>query len=252
MKKFKVLDGWTEKSDNQILELVRELRSYFKQEYSKNIANFYREDYDLIFESESSAVPARFLVMMEFDVKKTAKLVNECFLKRKTDRVRAITEEECDEPMLNMFREDAKDAKGNSLLIMDVKSHIKYDTKSGGYIRQKNAILFICERLFEKNVNENQLSILLDFTGSGITSIDLNISRFIVDVFKNYFPAFLGVFLLYKAPWIMNGAINTIKLLIPNHSKNLIKSVDEKTIDNYVNEATMKYLSKDDPQLTYA
>ena len=46
---------------------------------------------------------------------------------------------------------------------------------------------------------------IFDMTGSGLSQMDMDLMRFIVNCFKIYFPDILGVLLVYNMPWILQG-----------------------------------------------
>lgn len=51
---------------------------------------------------------------------------------------------------------------------------------------------------------------IFDMTGSGLSQMDMELMRFIVNSFKIYFPDILAILLVYNMPWILQGQSCTI------------------------------------------
>ena len=56
-------------------------------------------------------------------------------------------------------------------------------------------------RLFPKD----RMCMIFDMTGSGLSQMDMELMRFIVNSFKIYFPDILAILLVYNMPWILQG-----------------------------------------------
>ena len=46
---------------------------------------------------------------------------------------------------------------------------------------------------------------IFDMTGSGLSQMDMELMRFIVNCFKLYFPDLLAILLVFNIPWILQG-----------------------------------------------
>lgn len=61
-------------------------------------------------------------------------------------------------------------------------------------------------RMFPKD----RMCLIFDMTGSGLSQMDMELMRFIVNCFKIYFPDILAILLVYNMPWILQGQYCTI------------------------------------------
>lgn len=68
----------------------------------------------------------------------------------------------------------------------------------------KRCLIYWIERGFRETKNE-QMTVVFDMLGSGMSNIDMEYTKFIINTFKNYYPDSLNWILVYEMPWIMNG-----------------------------------------------
>ena len=55
-------------------------------------------------------------------------------------------------------------------------------------------------------------------------------------VLKQYFPCGVDYILTYELPWILNAVWKIIRACIPDHSKNLVKCCDRKSIRELIDD----------------
>ena len=51
------------------------------------------------------------------------------------------------------------------------------------------------------------MCMIFDMTGSGLSQMDMELMRFIVNCFKIYFPDLLAFLLVFNMPWILQGEL---------------------------------------------
>lgn len=56
----------------------------------------------------------------------------------------------------------------------------------------------------------DQMTLVLDMQGAGISNMDLEYTRMMISIFKNYYPNSMNYMLVYNMPFLMSG--KTIKL----------------------------------------
>ncbi|KAM4562062.1 motile sperm domain-containing protein 2 [Fundulus diaphanus] len=99
------------------------------------------------------------------------------------------------------------DKEGNKLFWFKVKLHVK-DAKS--VVDKKKYIAFWLERYAKKEPGM-PLTVVFDMTDSGISNIDMDFVKYVVNCFKVYYPKFLSKMIIVDMPWIMNAAWKIVK-----------------------------------------
>ena len=51
----------------------------------------------------------------------------------------------------------------------------------------------------------NKMCMVFDMTGAGLSNMDMELVRFVVNCFKIYFPDLLQWLLVYNMPWVLQG-----------------------------------------------
>lgn len=53
--------------------------------------------------------------------------------------------------------------------------------------------------------NGNQISIFFDMADTGMANMDMEFIKYLIGLFKMYYPDFLNYILVFEMPWILNG-----------------------------------------------
>lgn len=59
----------------------------------------------------------------------------------------------------------------------------------------------------------NKMCMVFDMTGAGLSNMDMELVRFVVNCFKIYFPDLLQWLLVYNMPWVLQGKESAHSLL---------------------------------------
>merc|ERR1712018_825303 len=78
------------------------------------------------------------------------------------------------------------------------------------------------------------VTIVFDCTGSGLSNMDMEFIRYMIDCLKNYYPWKLNYILVLNMPWILTAAWKIIKSLLPAAAVKKIKFIDEKSVNEYI------------------
>jgi CRAL/TRIO domain len=62
----------------------------------------------------------------------------------------------------------------------------------------------------------------------------MEFTRYIIDVFKYYYPNSLNWILVYEMPWILNATFQIIKKLLPAKAVERLRFVNGKQMSDYV------------------
>ncbi|XP_054710757.1 motile sperm domain-containing protein 2-like [Uloborus diversus] len=216
-------------------ELIDELRTKVLNTVNSSpeeSALFHPEDVKRVRENDWYIV--RYILHQEFDIEQAYKMLVDSLKFRKEYEVNTIRKKDLPIEYFNvraviLYNKDHRD---HPLVVVRGKTHIKReDTK----MLQKQYWLYWVEKGVRAS-NWGAVSILFDCTDAGISNMDLDLIRFIFDVFKKYYPWGLGYFLVYNMPWYMSTFWKIIKQWIPEKYVEKICFVDKKSIRKYVEE----------------
>ena len=122
------------------------------------------------------------------------------------------------------------DKKGNSIFYLLVKKNkrdpeLKKATKLYAvYILYKHSIL--CP--------DQRITFFVDSSGAGISNIDLDFLRFLLNLFQYYFPLRLNWVLVYNMPWVLNATWNLVKRWLPPKARECLVFTTPSDITGYI------------------
>ncbi|XP_029051687.2 motile sperm domain-containing protein 2-like isoform X1 [Osmia bicornis bicornis] len=123
-----------------------------------------------------------------------------------------------------------KDKDGKTMLVIKCKLHTK---GSKDFNELKRAIVYWFERL-ERQTNGNQISLFFDMADTGISNMDMEFTKYLIGLFKSYYPNFLNYIIIFEMPWILNTAFKLIKSWLPPKAIPKIKFVHKGNIQEFV------------------
>jgi hypothetical protein len=103
--------------------------------------------------------------------------------------------------------------------------------------------------------NGNQISIFFDMSESGLSNLDMEFTKYLIGLFKSYYPNFLNYIIIFEMPWVLNAAFKIIKSWLPAKAIPRIKFVNKNTLKDYIdpndilkcwggnNDYTFKFIS---------
>lgn len=92
---------------------------------------------------------------------------------------------------------------GKLLMMFKSKLHIR---GSKNMDDMKRCLVYWIERAFRQTKNE-KITVVFDMLDSGMSNIDLEYTKLLINIFKQYYPNSLNLILVYEMPWIMNGTL---------------------------------------------
>ncbi|CAB3364898.1 Hypothetical predicted protein [Cloeon dipterum] len=123
-----------------------------------------------------------------------------------------------------------RDKDGKPLLIFRVKTHTKGQHNMDDL---KKYTIYWFERL-ERQTKGDQITLFFDMSDCGLGNMDMEFTKYLINLFKCYYPSFLNYIIVFEMPWILNAAFKIIKSWLPPKAAEKIKSVDKKTVTNYI------------------
>uniref|UniRef100_A0A023G496 Putative phosphatidylinositol transfer protein pdr16 n=1 Tax=Amblyomma triste TaxID=251400 RepID=A0A023G496_AMBTT len=122
-----------------------------------------------------------------------------------------------------------RDKSGSHVLVVQMKNYVK------GVVPRDSAqkiFLFFVETLFNK-CGAKKVTLLLDCSDVGVANVDVELLKFLVDVFIAKYPIGLGNALIYNMPWIFNAILKMITSILPFGAERL-KPVNKSGIQQYI------------------
>ncbi|KAG1654694.1 Motile sperm domain-containing protein 2 [Nymphon striatum] len=170
-------------------------------------------------------------------VDEAVKMAQSALKWRKSFEVESITEKSFSKEIWDMASLYAygKDKGGHLVLIFHVKKHQKNADQAALF---KKFVIYWFEKL-GKETNGQPISVIFDCVGSGLSNMDMDLMRFIVDSFLHNYPSFLYNILVIDIPWVLNAAWKIIKLWLPASSIEKIKFLNQKTILQFIDASQL-------------
>ncbi|XP_012529246.1 motile sperm domain-containing protein 2 [Monomorium pharaonis] len=124
----------------------------------------------------------------------------------------------------------SKDKDGKKLFIVKSKLHVK-GVKD--FPELQRCIVYWFERL-EREGNGNQISIFFDMADAGLSNMDMELTKYLIGLFKSYYPNFLNYILIFDMAWVLNTAFKIIKSWLPAKAIPKIKFVNKSNLKDFV------------------
>ncbi|XP_017493864.1 PREDICTED: motile sperm domain-containing protein 2-like, partial [Rhagoletis zephyria] len=125
-----------------------------------------------------------------------------------------------------------KDVDGKTLLIFRTKLHVKGTKDMDEVIR---VVVYWIERI-HRETNMDKMTIFFDMAGTGVSGMDLDFVKRIIETFKMYYPNTLNYILVFEMAWMLNAAFKIIKGFLPAKALEILKMISKKDITQYVDK----------------
>lgn len=123
-----------------------------------------------------------------------------------------------------------RDIDGRSLLIFNCKKHVKGQRDMDDL---KRCVVYWFERL-ERLDKGKPITIFFDMADTGLANMDMEFTKYLISLFKAYYPEFLNYIVIFEMPWILNAAFKIIKSWLPAKAVQKIKFVSKSTLKTVV------------------
>lgn len=125
-----------------------------------------------------------------------------------------------------------KDKDGKTLFIIKSKLHTK---NARDFKELQKCIIYWFERL-EREGND-QISLFFDMCDAGLSNMDMDFTKYLINLFKLYYPNFLNYIILLDMPWVLNAALKIIKSWLPPKAIPKIKQVNKTSLKEFVDSS---------------
>ncbi|XP_067646242.1 motile sperm domain-containing protein 2-like isoform X2 [Eurosta solidaginis] len=126
-----------------------------------------------------------------------------------------------------------KDLDGKPLLIFRTKLHVRGTKNMDEVIR---VVVYWIERI-HRETNMSQLTIFFDMAGCGLSGMDMDFVKRIIETFKLYYPNALNYILIFEMAWVLNAAFKIIKGFLPAKALEILKMISKKDITQYIDKS---------------
>ncbi|KAM6097221.1 motile sperm domain-containing protein 2 isoform 2-T2 [Chlamydotis macqueenii] len=212
--------------------LIGETRRRFEAEYLPDKSDKY-DSRDVERLQQDDKWVENYLIWRHDVVDDTLKMIDESFQWRKEYTVNDLSESVLPKWLFesgSLFLH-GYDKEGYKLFWFRVKHHIR-DPKQ--QLDKKKLVAFWLEH-YAKRDHGKPLTVVFDMAETGISHIDLDFVRFIVNCFTDYYPNFLTKIVIFEMPWIMNAAFKIVKGWLGPEAISMLKFTNKSDVQEYIN-----------------
>lgn len=212
---------------------ANEVRSLFEARLKEGIPNppgsFHPLDLEKV---KDERYINRIIAHSENDAKESADMLWNILTWRKTVGANEINETNIRQDYMNegMFFPRGRDVDGCLLLIVKSKNHVK-GQKDMEEI--KKIIIYWFDRI-EREENGKKITIFFDMEGCGLSNMDMELIKYLISLFKYYYPFFLNYIIIFQMPWVLTAAFKIVKSLLPAKAVEKMKNVSKDTLKEIV------------------
>nr|CAD7440656.1 unnamed protein product [Timema bartmani] len=174
----------------------------------------------------------RFLIHHEGNLNDALQMMWDCLEWRKTFGTNDISESNIRMEYVNegcLFAHN-QDKDGKSILVFKSKKHVKGQKDMD---ELKRVVVYWFERL-ERMDKGNSITLFFDMADTGMSNMDMEFIKYLIGLFKVYYPNFLNYIVIFEMPWILNAAFKIIKTWLPAKAVQKIKFVNKSTLKEFV------------------
>ncbi|EAA11055.4 motile sperm domain-containing protein 2-like [Anopheles arabiensis] len=219
---------------------VAELRQLFKEKLERDAAKvpaggFHEHDMRWVFEGDGWLT--KFLENNDLNMKESLKQLWETLEWRKSSGINEIREDNIRMEYINdgLMYPRGRDVDGKTVFIFRSKLYVR-GTRNLDDL--KKCFLYWIERII-REANDDLVTIVFDLTDAGLSNVDMDYTKYIINTFKNYYPCSLNYILIYDLPWILNATFQIIKKLLPAKAVDRLRNISSKNIREYIDDDNM-------------
>ncbi|XP_066542700.1 motile sperm domain-containing protein 2 isoform X2 [Hoplias malabaricus] len=224
-------DSVQSESEQDVESKIQETRQRFKEEYVQDSVDKY-DSRDVERLLKDDALVDGYLTWRQFVVDDALKMIDESFQWRKEFNVNDLTESSVPRWMFETGAVylHGYDKEGNKLFWFKVKLHVK-DAKTA--LDKKRYVAFWLER-YAKREPGMPLTVVFDMSESGLSNIDMDFVKYIINCFKVYYPKFLSKMVIVEMPWIMNAAWKIVKTWLGPEAISKLKFASKTEVQTFI------------------
>ncbi|XP_006029465.1 motile sperm domain-containing protein 2 isoform X1 [Alligator sinensis] len=212
--------------------LVSEIRRRFVAEQLPGKSDKY-DSRDVERLQQDDLLVENYLIWRHDVVDDTLKMIDESFQWRKQYAVNDLTESVLPKWLFDTgaLYLHGYDKEGYKLFWFRVKCH----TKDPKVLSEKKKFVAFWLEHYNRRDHGKPLTVVFDMAETGISQIDLDFVRFIINCFQDYYPNFLTKIVIFEMPWIMNAAFKIVKSWLGPEAVNMLKFTNKNDVQVYIN-----------------
>eukprot|EP01129_Flabellula_baltica_P002390 TRINITY_DN12202_c0_g1_i1.p1 TRINITY_DN12202_c0_g1~~TRINITY_DN12202_c0_g1_i1.p1 ORF type:complete len:251 (+),score=56.09 TRINITY_DN12202_c0_g1_i1:211-963(+) len=213
--------------EREPLVLLRERMETYKTEHP----DFDFTEYDALAERDV----LRFLRARNYNIEIAAKLLFDTLQWRLAFGCQSIEPQDISEELVkNKFTIGGYDLEMRPCIFGQVRYHFGSD--SNPEIMQR-MIVWLLEEGRKKVVDENPYcNIIVDLKGFGLSNMDYGLVKYLLEIFRDYYPDTLGIMLIVNSPFIFKGCWKIIRPWLDPITAEKIKFIKQAELNRYVPE----------------
>lgn len=174
----------------------------------------------------------RIIAHCENDAQQSADMLWDILIWRKNIGASDINETNIRMDYVNdgIFFPRGRDVDGCLLLILKSKNHVKGQKEMEEI---KKIIIYWFDRI-EREENGRKISMFFDMEGCGLSNMDMELIKYLITLFKLYYPYFLNYIIIYQMPWVLTAAFKVVKTLLPAKAVEKMRNVSKDTLKDVV------------------
>lgn len=132
-----------------------------------------------------------------------------------------------------VFVAHGKDVENNVMVYIRVKLF-----KKGEYPIDdvKKYLAFLLDRI-DRETRGDGWALCFDCTDAGISNVDMELLKFVVQALTNYFVENCRYVLIYEMPWILSSIWKIVKSWLPQEQRDAVKFANKKELGSFVEES---------------
>ncbi|XP_071331655.1 motile sperm domain-containing protein 2 [Trachinotus anak] len=220
-----------EQGEQDLEKKIEETRQRFKNEFLQDSADKY-DSRDVERLQTDDGLVEGYLTWRLYVVDDALKMIDESLQWRKEFGVNDLSESTIPRWMFETGAVylHGYDKEGNKLFWFKVKLHVK-DTKT--ILDKKKYVAFWLERYAKKEPGM-PLTVVFDMAESGLSNIDMEFVKYVINCFKVYYPKFLSKMIIVDMPWIMNAAWRIVKSWLGPEAISKLKFASKSEVQMFI------------------
>lgn len=208
---------------------VADVRALFEAKLKEVPTDFHPLDLERV---KDDKYLKRILSHTEKDVKHAADMLWEILSWRKSVGAADINESNIrlDYVKEGVFFPRGRDVDGSLLLIFKAKMHIKGQRD---YEELKRIMIYWFDRV-EREESGKPITMFFDMEGAGLSNMDMELVKYLITLFKSYYPYFLNYIIIFNMPWVLSAAFKVVKTLLPAKAVEKMKFTNKDNLKEFV------------------
>lgn len=108
----------------------------------------------------------------------------------------------------------------------------------------KKYLAFLLDRVDRKTRGDGW-ALCFDCTDAGISNVDMELLKFVVQALTNYFVENCRYVLIYEMPWILSSIWKIVKSWLPQEHRDAVKFASKKEMKDFVEDAQLPAFMKE-------